>query len=260
MEETLAGKKIVILVAAHKKYWMPEDDVYLPLHVGAAGKDDLGYTRDDSGDNISLKNPNYCELTGLYWAWKNLDADYIGLCHYRRYFTKKEAHSIEGKRSEILSAADWERLLSAHPVIVPGRRKYYIETNRSHYNHAHPAIGLDETEVIIREKYPAYEAAFQDVMQKTSAHMFNMFVMRRDHFDAYMTWLFDILFALEQRVDTTGWDTFQQRIYGFVSELLLDVWLEANKIPYAEQNVSFMEKQNWLKKGGLFLKRKLVGK
>ena len=260
MEETLARKKIVILVAAHKKYWMPEDDVYLPLYVGAAGKDDLGYTRDDSGDNISLKNPNYCELTGLYWAWKNLDADYIGLCHYRRYFTKKEAHSIEGKRSEILSAADWERLLSAHPVIVPGKRKYYIETNRSHYNHAHPAIGLDETEAIIREKYPAYEAAFRDVMQKTSAHMFNMFVMRRDHFDAYMTWLFDILFALEQRVDTTGWDTFQQRIYGFVSELLLDVWLEANEIPYAEQNVSFMEKQNWLKKGGLFLKRKLVGK
>lgn len=260
MEETLARKKIVILVAAHKKYWMPEDDVYLPLHVGAAGKDDLGYTRDDSGDNISLKNPNYCELTGLYWAWKNLDADYIGLCHYRRYFTKKEAHSIEGKRSEILSAADWERLLSAHPVIVPGRRKYYIETNRSHYNHAHPPIGLDETEAIIREKYPAYGAAFQDVMQKTSAHMFNMFVMRRDYFDAYMTWLFDILFALEQRVDTTGWDTFQQRIYGFVSELLLDVWLEANEIPYAEQNVSFMEKQNWLKKGGLFLKRKLVGK
>ena len=68
---------IKILIAAHKKYWMPDDDVYLPIHVGAAGKADLGYTRDDTGDNISEKNPNFCELTALYWAWKNLDADCI---------------------------------------------------------------------------------------------------------------------------------------------------------------------------------------
>ena len=90
--------------------------------------------------------------------------------------------------------------------------------------------------------------------------MFNMFVMRKDLFDAYMTWLFDILFTLEERVDITGWDTYESRIYGFVSELLLDVWLEQNNIPYTEQNVSFMEKQNWFKKGGAFLKRKLLGR
>ena len=96
-------------------------------------------------------------------------------------------------------------------------------------------------------------------MNRTWAHMFNMFVMRKDLFNAYMTWLFDILFTLEERVDITGWDTYESRIYGFVSELLLDVWLEQNNIPYTEQNVSFMEKQNWFKKGGAFLKRKLVG-
>ncbi len=260
MDETIQKKRIVILIAAHKKYWMPDDPVYLPLHVGKAGKSELGFAGDDTGDNISEKNANYCELTGLYWAWKNLDADYIGLCHYRRYFTRKEAHDIEGKRREILTGEEWAALLSAHPVIVPGKRKYYIETNRSHYNHAHPAIGLDETERIIREKYPEYDEAFQKVMQRTWAHMFNMFVMRRDYFDAYMTWLFDILFELEERVDVAGWDTFQQRMCAFVPELLLDVWLDTNHISYAEQNVSFMEKQNWLKKGGLFLKRKLVGK
>ena len=77
---------IKILVATHKAYWMPEDDVYLPLHVGREGKRDLGFVGDNTGDNISLKNPNFCELTGLYWAWKNLQCDYIGLCHYRRYF------------------------------------------------------------------------------------------------------------------------------------------------------------------------------
>ena len=76
---------IKILVATHKAYWMPEDDVYMPVHVGREGKQDLGFNGDNTGDNISLKNANYCELTGLYWAWKNLQCDYIGLCHYRRF-------------------------------------------------------------------------------------------------------------------------------------------------------------------------------
>lgn len=70
---------IKIIVAAHKPYRMPDDPMYLPLHVGHVGKSDLGWQGDDSGDNISHKNTNYCELTGLYWAWKNLDADVIVL-------------------------------------------------------------------------------------------------------------------------------------------------------------------------------------
>ena len=87
---------IKIIVATHKKYWMPSDPVYFPIHVGAEGKKDpmghpldLGYIKDNTGENISDKNKNYCELTGLYWAWKNLNADYIGLAHYRRHFTVK---------------------------------------------------------------------------------------------------------------------------------------------------------------------------
>ena len=77
------GTPIVkILVASHKKYRMPTDEIYLPLHVGAEGKTDpegrpldLGWTKDNSGDNISELNPGYCELTGLYWGWTNLKAD-----------------------------------------------------------------------------------------------------------------------------------------------------------------------------------------
>lgn len=91
------------MVAAHKPYWMPQDDVYMPIHVGCEGKESIGFTGDNTGDNISAKNPHYCELTALYWAWKNLQADYTGLVHYRRYFTNKEARSIEGKRAAILS-------------------------------------------------------------------------------------------------------------------------------------------------------------
>ena len=143
---------IKILIATHKSYWMPDDPVYLPLHVGAEGKAELGYTRDNTGDHISSKNKNFCELTGLYWAWKNLDADYIGLVHYRRYFTRKEVHNIEKKKSQILTKEDWENLLSRYPVIVPDKRKYYIESNRSHYNHAHHPEGLNITELMCTPK------------------------------------------------------------------------------------------------------------
>lgn len=96
-------------------------------------------------------------------------------------------------------------------------------------------------------------------MNRTWAHMFNMFVMRRDYFNQYMEWLFSILFTLEKKMDISGWDSYQSRVYGFVAELLLDVWMEKNNIVYKEQTLSFMEKQNWVKKGGLFLKRKIVG-
>ena len=104
---------IKIIVAAHKKYWMPTDPVYLPVHVGAEGKAPIGYMPDNTGDNISSKNPHFCELTGLYWAWKNLDADYLGLVHYRRYFTRREVHNIEAKKDQVLTAA----------LVPPSRRR-----------------------------------------------------------------------------------------------------------------------------------------
>ena len=143
---------------------------------------------------------------------------------------------------------------------MPDKRNYYIETNRSHYDHAHHPEGLDMTEQIIKEVYPEYMSAFEIVMNRTWAHMFNMFVMRNDYFQSYMEWLFSILFELEKRLDITNWDSYNSRVYGFVAERLLDVWMEHNQIDYAEQNVSFIEKQNWIKKGGLFLKRKLFGR
>ena len=101
--------KIQIIVAAHKAYRMPTDPMYLPLHVGKAGKDlELGFQGDNTGENISEKNATYCELTGLYWAWKNLNADYIGLAHYRRHFRGK---SGKDKWDCILTTAQAEQLL-----------------------------------------------------------------------------------------------------------------------------------------------------
>ena len=81
------NKNIEVYVVSHSKEDIENiksDDIYVPLFVGRAGEDNFGFLSDDSGDNISDKNSSYCELTGLYWAWKNLDADYVGLAHYRR--------------------------------------------------------------------------------------------------------------------------------------------------------------------------------
>lgn len=251
---------IKILVAAHKRYWMPDDDVYIPLHVGREGKADLGYIGDNTGDNISKKNPNYCELTGLYWAWKNLQADYIGLCHYRRYFSK--AHhggSLEEKQQAILRREDYERLLQTHDCILPIKRNYYIETVRSQYEHAHNNADLDEVEKIIAEKYPDYSTAFDTVMNRRRLHILNMFVMKWDLFDAYCAFLFDILFELEKRIDIGGYNQYEARVFGFMSERLLNVWIDKNQIRYQEVPVVFLENINWLKKGSNFLKRKFVG-
>ena len=114
-------KEIKIIIAAHKAYPMPCTQMYLPLQVGRAISEPLPYAQDNMGRNISEKNKTFCELTGLYWAWQNLEADYIGLCHYRRYFT---CRPIGNKEKRILSDADADRLLQATDVILPKKRNY----------------------------------------------------------------------------------------------------------------------------------------
>lgn len=247
-----------IIIATHKKYWMPDDDIYLPLHVGRDGKQDLGYVGDNTGDNISAKNANYCELTGLYWAWKNLDEDYIGLAHYRRHFTTKNAKGTD--RERVLNGRQLKILLHENDILLPKPRNYYIETNYSQYVHAHHAIDLDTTREILVEKYPDYVAAYDASMKRTIGHRFNMFIMKKNKFDEYCTWLFDILFELENRLDISEYNDNDKRVFGFVSERLLDVWLETNRYAYKELPYIFMEKQNWFVKGFNFLKRKFVGK
>lgn len=253
---------IKIVVAAHKKYPMPEDDIYLPVQVGAAGKDSIGYVRDDSGENISWKNPFYCELTGLYWAWKNVDADYLGLVHYRRHFRGK-SWSRDKFRS-VIGRNEVEKLVQKYDIIVPKKRKYYIESLYSHYAHTHYAEHLDKVRDIINRKYPDYSASYEKVLRATSGHMFNMMVMKREYSDSYCEWLFDILSELEQKVDTAMLSDFQKRLYGRVSEILLNVWLDYQVATgyLSKQNIQevahiHMEQINWVKKGCSFLKAKI---
>lgn len=245
---------IKIIVATHKAYKMPTDPMYVPLQVGSEGKPSLGYDRDNVGDNISDKNANYCELTGLYWAWKNMNADYLGLVHYRRYFSKGHI------RRHILQQSDVEKLLEKADVILPKKRNYYIETTYDQYVHAHHEEDLLQTRAILAEKYPTYLPAFDHVMKCTSGHRFNMMLMKREKLDAYCSWLFDVLYELEAQLDISSYTPYDARVFGFVAERLLDVWVETNQIAYAEAPFWYIEKQNWLKKGSKFLMRKIRGK
>ena len=254
------AEDIKVIIATHKKYDMPESNMYLPVQVGSEGKENLGYQLDNIGENISEKNPYYCELTGLYWAWKNLNVDYIALVHYRRHFASKKNNNSKKRIEKVLTEEETKKILESTDVILPKKRNYYIENLYSHYEHTMYIEPLEETRKIIEERYPTYLKEFDKLHKRTSAHMFNMFIMKKEILDEYCGWLFDILFELEKRVDITKYDAFHSRFFGRVSELLLDIWITTNNIKYEEVKVINIEKVNWLKKGTAFLMAKFTGK
>lgn len=276
-----------IIVATHKNYAFPQDDMYLPLFVGSKGKEDVlnlgsiyldendhvyGDTimRDDINENISEKNPYYCELTGLYWAWKNLkDADVIGLVHYRRHFTVKSSAFRRGHypMRSVLTSSELDTILSNSDIVVPKKRVYGVETLYSHYDHTLDGYQLDVAADIIKEHYPEYAPYVSTVYKRRWGYMFNMMIAAYPVVDEYCTWLFDILFKMEERLNSEGYmdglKGFEARLYGRVSEILFNVWLEKKAedgIRVAEVTVMSIEKEDWVKKGKAFLEAKFLGK
>ena len=257
---------VTVIIATHKKYNMPTDPMYLPVHVGAIGKETIdGYQRDDEGENISYLNSIFCELTGIYWAWKNVSSDYIGLVHYRRHFSY-HPYSKDRKRA-VLKETEIDSDLGKIKVFVPNKRRYWIETLYSHYAHTHHIFQLDETRKIIEEQCPEYIDSFDKAVNRRWGYMFNMMIMERELFDVYCSWLFPILFELKNRLGEYELTPFHSRYYGRISEIIFNVWLteqektgkikkeEVKEIPFIH-----MEKINWWKKGGAFLRAKFTGK
>lgn len=237
---------IKILVATHKKYHMPQDGIYIPVRVGSAlAKDDFGYQRDNEGENISEKNPYYCELTALYWAWKNLKADYVGLVHYRRHFSLKRKDT---DWNSVLSSGEAETLCKEYDLILPKKRKLYIETVYSHYDHTFYGEQFDRTREIIERRCPEYVEFFDKHMRERSEHLFNMFIMKRELFHQYCEWLFPILQDLEAQYDLPNMDPFQARLIGRVSERLMDVWVQKNKLKYKDIDYLYFGKKNMIRK------------
>lgn len=249
--------KIKIVIATHKKYEMPKEGIYIPVHVGAEGKESIGFIGDNTGDNISEKNPFYCELTGLYWGWKNLDCDYLGLAHYRRHFSlkKKVSNSIDS----VLTGIQAEKLFEKTDVILPKKRHYYIDTLESHFNHVKYTLDSDLPMLrdAIEQVDPSYLGSFDRCIHRTYGHMFNMFIMKKELADQYCNWMFQVLSEVEQTIDLSEKiHPARRRMIGYLAEFLVDVWIDYNKVDYTEVNTIFLEKQNEFKKIYKFLIRK----
>lgn len=224
---------VKILVCCHKLGVLPTGTSYLNIHVGASSStSNLNIQRDDEGENISNKNKNYCELTGMYWAWKNLDCDYVGLCHYRRYFNldswisnNREAIHVEEDEFPIVRTDVIERIFKSSDIILPGKLYLSMSVGDA-YCVSHSAIDLNITKDVIKELYPDYFESFDFIMNKSNSYSpCNMFIMNKKEFDKYCKWLFDILFEVEKRVCLSNYDSRQQRIFGFLSERLFNVYV-----------------------------------
>jgi hypothetical protein len=246
--------KIKILVCTHKAGEFPNDDIYLPLHVGKALSNiDLGIQGDDTGDNISVKNKSFCELTGLYWAWKNIktiypNIQYIGLCHYRRYFALDRKKSNRYGRISVRSLPDIKNyknillpiLRSNKQIIVKPKTHAWslqIEYSRCHYSDDY--ITLKE---VVNDLYPEYNFSFNRVMELNNRlSYFNMFVSSYSFLEDYCEWLFAILFELEKRINISNYNEYQARVFGFLSEYLLNVFVYHHNTPIAYRPYFFIE-------------------
>ena len=226
---------IKIFVCAHKEVPLPQHPYFLPIQAGAALHEHInGYQPDDEGENISIKNPNFCELTCHYWAWKNLkNVDIVGLNHYRRYFdfTRKWPHFSADKHfiatEEFLKQdyifPDLEKLLTKYDIILPVARHWRV-SNTQQYGDYHIAKDWEMLRHIIKERSPQYIPAFEKTMDHSNKSVgYNMFITHWKHFDSYSEWLFDILFEVEKRVPPID-DPIQSRIYGYMSERLINVF------------------------------------
>lgn len=226
-------KNISIYIMAHKKFDEPENTIYKPLQVGSALHDKIGYLSDDSGENISSKNPNYSELTGLYWMWKNDNqSDVMGLCHYRRYFLDSDG--------KVLGAEQINDILSSYDVIASERLVCKEMNVRGSYIDKHHEQDLTLTRAAIEKLCPAYLKDYDAVMNGRETYFGNLMIAGSAVVKAYASWLFNIFFEVEKQIDISSYDDYDKRVYGFIAERLLMVWLRHNRMTVYECKVGLI--------------------
>ncbi len=220
-----------IYIMTHMKCELPTADGYVPLQVGRAIGQDLGYTGDHTGDNISDLNPLFGELTGLYWIWKNdRDSDIIGINHYRRFFAEEDG--------ELLRQSTVEETLKKYDLIAPvqmvGEDSHY-ET----YKKVHNSKDMDAVRAAVKTCYPQYLETFDAVMNTKEGYYGNLCVMKREIYMSYCEWLFTILFEASKQIDVSGYDAYHKRVYGFLSEPMLKVFTVYNDLKVKEMPVIY---------------------
>lgn len=269
-------KDIKILVSVYKDRAEAVGDFIIPVSSGAENYKDEDFLplKDNSGLNISAKNDSYCELTVMYWAWKNLECDVCGLMHQRRYFDfsgdkiySYDKQSKLPKPYRIFDVPDEKTLLKIHAdfksiseltdkyeLIAPLRENIF-QSVKSQYEE-NDGNGFDDLSLIceiIGEKYPEYLQSAEKYLDGHFACYCNMFIMHRRIFDDYCKWLFDILGEFEKRKPKQFQNPREcgkigERLFGVYMTYVIDntdiKWAEIPRIHFcriggATKNLSF---------------------
>lgn len=208
-------------VSMYDKWWIRD------IQAGAALTDQsIADVKDNTGKNISHKNSSYCELTAIYWLWKNIRTDYVGVCHYRRRFELNE---------NMLSAMIEEDIDVVLPVPTgcePSVRENYYERHRKE--------DWDVMMQVLKEHFPEYYIASKEIFEDNYYYACNMWIMRREILGQFAQWLFDILDKIEQVCEEReATDSYQRRYVGFLAERLTTLYFIFHekewKLAYADK-------------------------
>ena len=243
---------IKILVSCHKEVPLPKSDLYLPIQVGAANASSVipGMQPDNAGENISDRNFSFCELSAQYWAWKNLDADYYGLCHYRRYFCfdgiehpANDHLQIEADSLSDFSFRDYQinneelikETLQECDIVTP---PYWDVSKaptpagiKSSVREHMIAFGLytDEDVALVRsiveEKQPEYLSNFDSYMSGNKYLGYSCYIMNKEYFNRFCEFEFSILLEFDRRFDYSNITPTRKRIAGYFGEVLYSVFI-----------------------------------
>lgn len=239
---------MTMYVITHKSFLYSIPKEYKILLVGAnKNKGESFYLKDNKGENISNLNSKYCELTGMYWIWKNTSDKYVGLSHYRRYFSKmfwiknKFVRNLQTivypKSIHPISESDLNDILKKYDWVVPVKENLSNMTVYEQYNHFHNIEDLNRVKKIIAKRCPKYLNAFNGVMSWKKISPYNMFYTTKFNFEKYCEWLFPILEEVNKEIDYSMYDEYQTRVIGFLAERLFNVYLQKNNFKIKYLNV-----------------------
>ena len=228
-------QKIAVLVSCHKPSKMLRTKYIMPIQVGCAFKKERfeNCLYDDQFENISQKNKRYCELTAQFWAWKNIDAQSYGFFHYRRYLSLDTKYHLKQKldclnekviKKYKLNDESLEKLMDKYDVIVPHRALVWNNYNQYKNSKGHHIRDLDFCLDVIKNDYPEIYPSAQKYMKSKLAYFCNMFIMKKEIFNSYCTWLFDILEKHEKKFDCADYAPYDYRVSGFLAERLAGIY------------------------------------